>query len=769
MFLKKIEINGFKSFAKKTVLDFSGAGVFNGGKNIGITAIVGPNGSGKSNIADALRWAMGEQSMKNLRGKKNHDVIFAGSGKKAQLGSAQVSFCLDNADKKIPVDYDEIIITRKVYRDGEGEYMINGSRVRLIDVVDMLAKAGVGQRSYCIINQGMADQMLNAGPLERRSIIEEAAGVKEYQVKKERSERKLKNTKNNLERVRGLLAEIEPHLKILKRQSQRAEKGEKYRLELKEKQNELFGYWWNNFLKEEEKLLEKEGGLSRETILMQREIDGIREKLNKESKNSTLIDEKIDKLEQEQRKINHDVNTLERDILIEEGRLSLARERQAGFRAVETMPVNSSLIKDRLDSIKKSYRQLADKLKNAQTITDLTEIKKMADLVDREICELLTGIEKGKMEKRKSDKEINQWQENFRSQVEKISENIFKLKKEKKDLVGKLKALSEEIEELVQRDRQERRDSIKMEDLIRRKQFDLEREKDKYNEIKIELMKIRVRKEDLEKRIKQEMNIQPNNLACPKIEPDVKNLEKEIFRLKSQLEQIGSIDEMVLEEYKETQERYDFLSRELIDLEQAIRSLQKVIKEMDDKIKDKFEETFKNINKKFQEYFKTIFNGGKAELSRVELRTRIRKGDEGEGVEDPIIQEDESEGEEKFQMGIEITAVPPGKKITNLGMLSGGERTLTSLALLFAIISFNPPPFAILDEVEAALDEANSKRFGKILRQLSGKTQFILVTHNRQTMREAAVLYGVTMNDDGASQLLSIKLEQVGEEGEIKE
>jgi chromosome segregation protein len=307
-----------------------------------------------------------------------------------------------------------------------------------------------------------------------------------------------------------------------------------------------------------------------------------------------------------------------------------------------------------------------------------------------------------------------------------------------------------------------------MEDLVRRKQFDLERKKDGYNEMKIELMKIQVRKEDLGKRIKQEMNIQPNSLTCPKIKPDVEDLEREVFHLKSHLEQIGSIDEMVLEEYKETQERYDFLSRELVDLEQAIKSLQKVIKEMDDKIKDKFEETFKNINKKFQEYFKTIFNGGKSELNRIEIRTRIRKSDEEGGMEDPIIQDDESEGEEKFQMGIEITAVPPGKKITNLGMLSGGERTLTSLALLFAIISFNPPPFAILDEVEAALDEANSKRFGRILCQLSGKTQFILVTHNRQTMREAAVLYGVTMNDDGASQLLSVKLEQVGEKGEIK-
>ena len=141
-------------------------------------------------MADAIKWAMGEQSLKNLRGKKSEDVIFAGSGKKAQLGSAKVSLFFDNSDKKIPLEYEEVIISRKIFRSGEGEYFVNNSKVRLIDIADLLAKAGVGQRSYCIINQGMADAVLNATPLERRIILEEAAGVKPYQLKKDRSLRK---------------------------------------------------------------------------------------------------------------------------------------------------------------------------------------------------------------------------------------------------------------------------------------------------------------------------------------------------------------------------------------------------------------------------------------------------------------------------------------------------------------------------------------------------------------------------------------------------
>ena len=253
VYLKRIEITGFKSFATKTVLDFlPSCNIAENGKNCGITAIVGPNGSGKSNVADAIKWAMGEQSLKNLRGKKSEDVIFAGSGKKAQLGSAKVSLYFDNSDKKIPIEFEEVVITRKIYRSGEGEYLINGSKVRLIDIHDLLAKAGVGQRSYCIINQGMADAVLNATPVERRIILEEAAGVKPYQLKKERSLRKLDTTRANMLRAADLVREIEPHLRVLKRQADKARKGEEVVQELKEKQKILFGSLWQDIAAKKE-------------------------------------------------------------------------------------------------------------------------------------------------------------------------------------------------------------------------------------------------------------------------------------------------------------------------------------------------------------------------------------------------------------------------------------------------------------------------------------------------------------------------------------
>ena len=188
MYLKKIEISGFKSFANKTTLEFNPSCNIGEGKDAcGITAVVGPNGSGKSNVADAIKWALGEQSMKTLRGKKSEDVIFAGSGSKSRLSSAQVVLYFDNADKRIPLDFSEVIITRKLFRSGESEYLINGSKVRLLDVADLLAKAGIGKDSYCVINQGMSDAVLHATPVERRGVLEDAAGVKQYQIKKDRA------------------------------------------------------------------------------------------------------------------------------------------------------------------------------------------------------------------------------------------------------------------------------------------------------------------------------------------------------------------------------------------------------------------------------------------------------------------------------------------------------------------------------------------------------------------------------------------------------
>lgn len=774
MFLKKLEIVGFKSFARRTKLDFSENGVFKQEKNIGITAIVGPNGSGKSNIADALKWVMGEQSMKSMRGKKSQDVIFAGSGKKSQLGSAQVSLFLDNSDKKIPIDFEEVVVTRKIYRDGDGEYLINNSKVRLIDVAELLAKAGIGQRSYCIINQGMADQVLNATPSERRSILEEAAGVKEFQLKKERSERKLKSTKANLERVKGLLLEIEPHLRILRRQSQKAQKGEEYRIALHQKQQLLFGYLWSSFERSRNQAEEAKEILGRELMQIQREVDEMRDKLQKESKQSSNSGEEISKLEQLQRQQSYQLSNLERSIIVEEGKLELEKERAKNIQLVDVIPVGAELIKKRLSAIKQEQDQLINKIENLENLEDLQELKEYARSIAQEIYELYEGIAKGRIEKRKPQEDVDRQKTVNLKKVHEIMEQLKSLRQQKEILEKENLETRQKIDYLTKIDREERRATIELEDRLRRRQFELDKIKDRHNDAKIELAKIQVREEDLVNRIQIEAKTQPDKLSYGGEAVNVGELERDISRLKIQLEQIGGIDDTVLEEYTETEKRFDFLKKESEDLHEAMKRLREVIREMDKKVKESFEETYKTINREFNNYFKIIFNGGRADLKRVETKvnnTAISSGDDDSvGMENLQANQDASNSDDEIetQMGIEISACPPGKKITSLGMLSGGERSLTSLALLFAIISHNPPPFAILDEVEAALDEANSKRFSRILGELCGRTQFVLITHNRQTMKEASMLYGVTMGDDGISKLLSVKLDQVGNKGEIK-
>jgi chromosome segregation protein len=315
------------------------------------------------------------------------------------------------------------------------------------------------------------------------------------------------------------------------------------------------------------------------------------------------------------------------------------------------------------------------------------------------------------------------------------------------------------------------------EELARREATrELDRMKERLNETRIDLARVETRREDLLKRILLETGWEEADLAGI-VKKGIKAVEAgkwetDIARLKFLVDQSGAIDESVLEEYKETKERFEFLTQEARDLKEAMVHLKGVAKEMDKKIKTRFEEAFGFIDKKFKEYFQTIFGGGQAGLKLIKIKKNgpIPAGENSQekGTDELEEQEESPQEDEETQLGVEISAVPLGKKISSLGMLSGGERALTSLALLFAVIAHNPPPFAVLDEVEAALDEANSARFGRIIRRLSSKTQFILITHNRQTMKEASLLYGVTMSDDGVSKLLSVRLDQVDEKGNIK-
>ncbi|MGW8184781.1 MAG: AAA family ATPase [Candidatus Moraniibacteriota bacterium] len=773
MYLKKIEIAGFKSFANKTVIDFMPSdsidevkgNIGNGEKKkMGITAIVGPNGSGKSNIADAIRWVMGEQSMKNLRGKKSEDVIFAGSGNKGKLNYASVSLHLDNSDKKIPLDFAEVIIRRKIYRSGESEYLINGSKVRLVDVTDLLAKAGVGKDSYSVVNQGMSDAVLNASVSERKSILEDAAGVKQYQIKKERALKKLEATSKNLLQVSALLGEIEPHLKILKRQADKAQKGAEIRNKLRELQEKYFAFLWHSFQVEREESFKQKEDLGREVILIQREMDKLNDFVESESQ-KLRQNKRQDELKFERDKVYRVVNVAEREIMMTEGKMEILRDkiRQQGI--IKEILVDKGYIQEELEKIHEAQRELSERIGKIKTLEELKELKDFILKIEKNIVVLRGDIDKGKVEGKKTQEQIEAEKEGNKELME-MNKSLEKLRKEIQDARGKIAQINAQIQAEVEKDAKAREEFFVAEEKLRESQRRLDISKDKFNDAKVSLARIEVREEDLTAEAKNNLNVEISKLVFDGEKIDRYDMEQKISRLKIQMEQIGGIDPLIVEEYEETNKRYETLQQESKDLEQAITSLLEIAKEMDKKIDVVFAEAFGKINDEFSKYFKIIFGGGKASLVKTKKKkiTRVKKA-ENDGLdvetEDKLEAEiEELEDDNKDEIGVDILACPPGKKISNLSMLSGGERSLTSLALLFAIISYNPPPFSMLDEVEAALDEANSMRFSKILKTLSNQTQFVAITHNRETMRQASYIYGATMGDDGVSKLLSIKLEQ---------
>jgi chromosome segregation protein len=776
MFFKRLEIIGFKSFAHKTTLDFSFPQ--DEQKKV-LTVIVGPNGSGKSNIADAIRWALGEHSMKSLRGKKAEDIIFAGSGKKARLGSAQVTLSFDNSSKKIPLDFEEVTITRKIFRSGENEYLINNSAVRLQDVVDILAKAGIGKEGYAVINQGMSDAVLNVTPLERRFILEEAAGVKQYQIKKERSLRKLDSTGDNLKNVGALVREIEPHLRMLKRQADRAQKGEAISQNLKEKHTRLLAWLWKNFQQEKEIFSREKDDLGIRMMNIQREVDKISDELKKESAGAAQSIQ-TDEREEKKAKINETINQREKELLICEARVEIEKDKLAQKQIIRSLPVDLAYVREKLDAIQKDQDLLMEKMEVIRNLEELATLKEMAKKIRQRIEALRLDAGKDQVEIHDEGVALakKESEEKVRNLEKKKGELNIELNKQKEGL----EKIRKEIEAAIIEQRKAREHFFELEKKLYQKQDELNKLKDRFNESKIKLAKVEVHEEDLTNEIKQELRKEPWDLEWDGQAVEREKLEKEINRLKFQLEQIGGTDPLVVKEYAETQERFDFLTKESADLEKAILALKEVIAEMEQKIDKVFAAAFEEINREFTKYFRIIFGGGNAHLAKIKIQsrgfgTKTKMDIDKENFEEKeesgeINNSSEEDGEpeeakEKEEVGVEIFACPPGKRISHLSMLSGGERSLTALAFLFAVISYNPPPFAILDEVEAALDEANSRRFGKIITELSENTQFVIITHNRETMRQANLLYGVTMGEEGISKLLSVRLDQVGQGGKI--
>jgi chromosome segregation protein len=876
MYLEKLEIQGFKSFANKNTLIFPG---MLSKSRRGITSIVGPNGSGKSNIADAIRWVLGEQSMKTLRGKKSEDVIFSGSRKLGKLGMAEVSLFLNNEDKKAPIDYSQLILTRRLYRNGDSEYLINNSRTRLSDVQILLAKAKFGQKTYSVIGQGMVEGFLNTSLAERKEFFDEATGVREFQIKRDESLNKLRLSYENLAQVQMLLAEIEPRLKSLTRQVNKLQKRESLEKELKELQlayysknwheiNNKFSEYNNKFLGIEKIKIEKEKKLaslnsklaqmeaqnevSREFSQWQKELsdlqarkDRITKQLAKieaqlevrleadgkfdlswlnnkkgeiekeigkiaaETQNLASLREKLEKetnkLEDRKREISRKINELNGSLT---GRAASADNEKVKEIDLKVKKILSKIEKaqeaEDISAIKAIIREVKAELKKimelsapAQEEKRLAEVQKQLVELAREQEKLFTEINEKKLSLSADQERIKflrERQEELRKDLEVINGKLSqaqnktsigdernKLKKELERVEKGIAEVKEKISGFSAREEEKRAYLFELQKNIQALQNEVNELNNQLNEIKINSTRYETKLEDLESEIRHAFGDlrKIKNTPSPyqgegwgEVKIDNEAARNKIDNLKRQLDMIGQLDPEIEKEYIETKERFDFLSGQTKDLTEAIKSLEKIIKELDLTIKEKFDKEFKIISRKFEEYFKILFNGGQAEIIKVLAREDLEN--KKEGAEDKE-KKGGARGQEEIDIkrikflqkhnatglaGVEIQATPPGKKIKSISMLSGGERALTAIALICAIISANPSPFVVLDEVDAALDEANSERLAKILDDLSHKTQFIIITHNRATMRRANILYGVTMQDDGVSKLLSIKLDE---------
>jgi len=737
MYLKKLELNGFKSFAFPTILELSP----------GVTAIVGPNGSGKSNIADAIRWILGEQSMKNIRSQSGKDLIFSGSKTKHKLGKASVSLYLDNQDGKIPLDYSEIVITREIFRDGTSEYFINKKSARLMDVVEILAKANIGSKGFSVINQGMESEILKYTPSELYDLLEDASGVRYLQLKKKRAERRLKSTQTNIEKTSVVLKELLPHLNFLKREANKARKKEELKQKLSQLQRQFFGSKIRFLEKQKKDLERKKDELTDQIKKLEQTITELSEELKEKEKEITEskkkffeAQNKIEEILDKRSRLNDKLAELKAQIQIEQN---------LSFQSGKT-----SLVID-AEKLEEEIEKIYSFLKELLKINNLQEIR---EKVQRVIVRIEKIIKQSNQEANQTDKfkeeKLNKLMEEC-AQVEKALEELNKKYEEEKKFLytDQNQVKQEKLFVLEKKLRNAKNQVEELKNQLREADWNLEQTERDIEEIKENIALTGLNYNELRKETEKELT-----------ETENREIEDKINRLKYKIEEIGGIDELTLKEYEETKERYENLSEKLQDLIRAKKDLKIMIDQLTKEIRVQFEENLETINENFNKYFRLLFNGGRASLKQISKTKRLL--DDYTEREKEIYQEkeqenqdDEKEEAEKYSKGIEIKATLPGKKIKNLRMFSGGEKALTSIALLFAIISAAPPSFLVLDEVDATLDESNAQRFARLLKEFSKDTQFIIITHNRETMNEADVLYGITM-EEGASRVLSLKLEK---------
>jgi chromosome segregation ATPase len=743
MRLTTITISGFKSFSQKTVIDVR--------KNI--TGIVGPNGSGKSNIAEAVRFVLGEQSMKSMRTPVGSDLIFKGSGGKLglpALSRASVSLTLSNKEKEKGIEvsvsdrvapflvYDEIVLAREIYADGTSDYMINGAKVRLKDVEELLALAGIGNNKHAILNQGEADKVLLVSLRERRLLVEDALGLKVFQLRIDETRKKLEKTHRHLQEVRVLEKEIKPHFDYLKRQLEKIKKfeGEK----------ERFREYAKHFFSEEKKRLVqvkqglKETGSSEALVLLLETLEkDVKALLSRNEKQlpESAFDESINLVSRELLSLETDLRdkVIALELIIHERR-RLARESESAsagdvisYKEEERLHFRGDVF-SHIDGMKEAYDEKRD----------------------GENSLFMEHFEGSKLKLNQflhSDNKRHEKKEAIRQEESRLKDEESLLAREKEKLVTIAQEKKKALSELEQKKNEEKNTFLKEEKkiyIMRTKSAELRglilAQKEKERSYEDDVYYFESLLEEAKLFLGDEVREYPyqfygDDKASFNRYEARRALEKSKLRLEEGAVSSGAEIES---EYRKVEERLVYLNKEIEDIVKSEKELVLLITQVETHMEKKYREGIESVSASFAKYFSTVFPGGEASLAHKE----------------ELIKEEDEEGIK--ERGVEIRVKLPDKKVKSIAAFSGGEKALTAIALLFALSEVSPPPFIVLDETDAPLDEHNAKKYGETLALLSEKSKLLVITHNRETMSHCEMLYGVTIGMDGASKLLSVDL-----------
>lgn len=813
MYLRRLEIAGFKSFADRVKLELEP----------GVSAIVGPNGSGKSNIAEAIRWVLGERAGRTLRAAKTEELIFSGTEKgRAKASMAEVSMVLSGDARDTELATEELQISRKIYRSGESEYRINGRKVLARDLAKILAQAGFGTSSYTVIGQGMVEGLIIASPAERKLLFEEASGIRGFELERAEVLARLRQAREQADTLRGESAQLVPERDKIGRQVDRLARRREVAGDLKVAQQ--------TFLQQElMRVRDAQKTTKQQTISLEKHIFQLAKQekdlqakadsLASASKTNTAehaavlsaladldqkrtdITELIARAEVELELKQADVATKAKRVQPGKSRdqatkrlVSLKEQLQEQTKKSEGLNEKVAVFDNKIRGLTKQLTALRQALRANQRAGYLGQALGLAQMISRQLTDN-KELSKDQLRivlhklvrtvKLAHDSDLADAPERIARLQQQIAREMTKreeITERQTTIIIRIRSLEldihaqeRELEELKAPTHEKELKALKKEVAVREKELQkMHTKRDTYGaeqeRLRTELngisshdttqkqveiahaleeahQLVRVRQDELERCKVQQKELSRDEASLlaqaqhwgvkvahtNKSESQVSR--DDITRLEAELALIGEIDETLVATHAELDERVAYLEGQAQDMERAIGDLEKVLEELARRIKSTFEENFARINKAFGKNFASLFAGGSAELTLLQL------------------------DEENY--GIEISVQPPGKRVTALSTLSGGEKALSAIALLAAILEVNPSPFVLLDEVDAALDDRNAQLFQQTLTRLAKKSQILVITHNHETMVHADRLYGVTASPRTASTVLSVKLSEV--------